>query len=136
MIVWTVIMPEYMYIYIWGVLKKSDFNFSENIYLFINIYFVTFKVIPLRYNLHWASSFSNSRNISGMRFLYRLVLFQRCDLYFLNRGKTSSSHGSFEFWKRKSRNGRISVKAVGWGLTTVLFLGKKLRTAMSFDLAH
>lgn len=38
------------------------------------------------------------RSTSDMLFLYGLELFQRCSLYFLNRGKISYFHESPQFW--------------------------------------
>jgi len=34
-------------------------------------------------------------------FWYGLKLFQRCGLYLLNRGKSPSFHGTFQFWEQE-----------------------------------
>ena len=93
-----------------GLFKEySEFCvFSKTTYIFMNIYFVPFKVIPIRYYIRFFPILDALQKI----IFYDLVqLLLWCRLYLLNRSITSSFHGPPQF--------REQEKVIGgqiWGM--------------------
>ena len=94
-------------IYIRGLFKKyrEFYIFSKSIYLFMNIYFVPFKVIPLGYNTFMPTFFPILEALKKIIFCDLVQLLLRCRLYLLNRGVASSFHGPLQFWKQEKVTG-------------------------------
>ena len=115
--------------------KKDDFLFfSKNIYLFITIYFVAFKVIPLRCYTFVPALFPFLEALLICAFWYGFELFQRCSLYLLNRGKSPSFHESFQFWEQE----KVARDQVRWLRHdyNVVFGQKNHEQATTCELAH
>ena len=104
--------------------------YRKNIYLFVNIYIVPFRVIPLRYITLLAKLFLIPKALLMSTFWYRLGLFQRCSFYLLNRSKFSSFHGSLQFWKQEKTV--AGAKSGEYGVV----IGKKITNKMTCELPH
>lgn len=94
---WDLIKTRFFYTRC--VKKKETSFFSGNIYLIINIYFVSFKLIPLIYNTSVSVFFSILEVHQIYDFWYGLELLWRCDLYLPNHGTTPPFYGSFQLWE-------------------------------------
>ena len=92
------------------------------IYLFINIYFVPFKVIPTRYYTLVPTFFLTPAALQKIIFCERVQLLLLCRLYQLNHSAASSFYGPIQFREQEK------VTGVGCGITSVLFFAKNSRT--------
>ena len=104
--------------------------FSKIIYLFLNIYFVPFKVIPPRYTL-MPTFFQIVEALQKIIFCALVHLLLRYGLYLLYFSVASSFHGLLQFRgkkKEKSQGARCGEYG-GCGITSVLFLAQKQRTS-------
>ena len=95
------------YKYIRGLFKKyREFCvFSKIIYLFMNIYFVPFKVIPIRYYTLVPTFFPILEALQKIIFCDLVQLLLRCRLYLLNRSVASSFHGPLQFREQEKVTG-------------------------------
>ncbi|KYN33840.1 hypothetical protein ALC56_11812 [Trachymyrmex septentrionalis] len=90
-----------------GLFKKyREFCvFSKIIYLFMNIYFVPFKVIPIRYYTLVPTFFPILEALQKIIFCDLVQLLLRCRLYLLNRSVASSFHGPLQFREQEKVTG-------------------------------
>ena len=69
--------------------------------------------MPLRYNTLVPVLFLIHEALLICVFWYSLELYQRCGLNHLDRGKSPSFHGSFEFWEQEKVAG-VQVRWIRW----------------------
>jgi len=94
-----------------GVFKKyPEFSFfRKNIYLFVYINVVPFKVVPPRYNTLMPAFFPIFEALLIFTFWYVLERSQRFGLYFFNRGKIVSIPHMLACRTRRKKIRRISL---------------------------
>lgn len=95
--------------------------FSGKIFIYLSIYFVSFK-IPLRYNELVPALCPTSNHTWCTR--YEFQFFLRCGLYFINPFKYLFDFGN----RKKSQRGKFGGCG-GSSIITVLLLPKKLQTS-------
>ena len=116
-----------------GLFKKyrEFYVFSKIIYLFMNTYFVPFKVIPIRYYTLVPRFFQSSKHFKKLFFV---ILFSSSfDAVFISsivaQRRRSPFMGFFSFGNKKKSQGARSGEYGGCGIISVLFLVKNSRTS-------
>ena len=71
----------------------------------MNIYFIPFKVIPIRNYALVPTFFPILEALQKIIFCNLVQLLLRCRLYLLNRGVASSFHGRLQFWEQEKVTG-------------------------------
>ena len=90
-----------------GLFKKyREFCiFSKSIYFFMNIYFIPFKVIPIRNYTLVPTFFPILEVLQKIIFCDLGQLLLRCRVYLLNHGVALFFNGPLQFWKQEKVTG-------------------------------
>ena len=79
----------------------------------MNIYFVPFKVIPMRYYTLVPTVFSIFEALQKIIFFYLIQLLLRCRLYLVKRSITSSFHEPLQFGEQEKVTG-VQICGIRW----------------------
>ena len=93
--------------YLRGVFKKYNelYVFSKIVYLFMNIYFVPFRVIPMRYCTLVPTFFPIFAALQKL-FFYLVLLLFRSRPYLFNRSVVPSFHRPLQFRETRTSHRR------------------------------